>query len=185
MIKDVISTANEKMNKTIAVLKKELASMKAGRANPSMLDRIEAEYYGTMTPLSQLANVSAPEPRVLMIQPYDKTSIKAIEKAIQMSDLGINPSNDGIVIRLIVPELTEETRKNLVKNVKKEGEEAKVAIRSIRRDCNDKIKNIKKEHELPEDDIKRAEEDIQKKTDAHIKEIDSILDAKEKEVMSV
>ena len=185
MIKDVISTANEKMNKTIAVLKKELASMKAGRANPSMLDRIEAEYYGTMTPLSQLANVSAPEPRVLMIQPYDKTSIKAIEKAIQTSDLGINPSNDGIVIRLIVPELTEETRKNLVKNVKKEGEEAKVAIRSIRRDCNDKIKNMKKEHELPEDDVKRAEEDIQKKTDAHIKEIDNILDAKEKEVMSV
>jgi ribosome recycling factor len=185
MIKDVISTANEKMNKTIAVLKKELASMKAGRANPSMLDRIEAEYYGAMTPLSQLANVSAPEPRVLMIQPYDKTSIKAIEKAIQMSDLGINPSNDGIVIRLIVPELTQETRKNLVKNVKKEGEEAKVAIRSIRRDCNDKIKNMKKELDLPEDDIKRAEEDIQKKTDAHIKEIDSILDAKEKEVMSV
>ena len=185
MIKDVISTANEKMNKTIAVLKKELASMKAGRANPSMLDRIEAEYYGTMTPLSQLANVSAPEPRVLMIQPYDKTSIKAIEKAIQTSDLGINPSNDGIVIRLIVPELTEETRKNLVKNVKKEGEEAKVAVRAIRRDCNDKIKNMKKEHELPEDDVKRAEEDIQKKTDAHIKEIDNILDAKEKEVMSV
>jgi ribosome recycling factor len=185
MIKDVISTANEKMNKTIAVLKKELASMKAGRANPLMLDRIEAEYYGAMTPLSQLANVSAPEPRVLMIQPYDKTSIKAIEKAIQMSDLGINPSNDGIVIRLIVPELTQETRKNLVKNVKKEGEEAKVAIRSIRRDCNDKIKNMKKELDLPEDDIKRAEEDIQKKTDAHIKEIDSILDAKEKEVMSV
>jgi ribosome recycling factor len=185
MIKDVISTANEKMNKTIAVLKKELASMKAGRANPLMLDRIEAEYYGAMTPLSQLANVSAPEPRVLMIQPYDKTSIKAIEKAIQMSDLGINPSNDGIVIRLIVPELTQETRKNLVKNVKKEGEEAKVAIRSIRRDCNDKIKNMKKELDLPEDDIKRAEEDIQKKTDAHIKEIDSLLDAKEKEVMSV
>lgn len=185
MIKDVISTANEKMNKTIAVLKKELASMKAGRANPLMLDRIEAEYYGAMTPLSQLANVSAPEPRVLMIQPYDKTSIKAIEKAIQMSDLGINPSNDGIVIRLIVPELTQETRKNLVKNVKKEGEEAKVAIRSIRRDCNDKIKNMKKELDLPEDDIKRAEEDIQKKTDAHIKEIDRLLDAKEKEVMSV
>jgi ribosome recycling factor len=185
MIKDVIAKADEKMNKSIAVLKKELTSMKAGRANPLMLDRIEAEYYGTITPLNQLANISAPEPRVLLIQPWDKTSIKAIEKAILVSDLGINPSNDGIAIRLIVPELTEETRKNIVKNVKKAGEETKVAVRSIRRDCNDKIKVIKKEHELPEDDIKKAEEEIQKKTDIYIREIDKIVDAKEKEVMSV
>lgn len=185
MIKDVIIKADEKMNKSIAVLKKELASMKAGRANPLMLDRIEAEYYGTVTPLNQLANISAPEPRVLLIQPWDKTSIKAIEKAILKSDLGINPSNDGVAIRLIVPELTEETRRNIVKNVKKAGEETKVAIRAIRRDCNDKIKSIKKEHELSEDETKKAEEDIQKKTDIYIKEIEKIVDAKEKEIMSV
>lgn len=185
MIKDIISIADEKMNKSIAVLKKDLSSMKAGRANPSMLDRIEAEYYGTVTPLNQLANISAPEPRILLIQPWDKASIKDIEKAILKSDLGINPSNDGVAIRLIVPELTEETRKNIVKNVKKAGEDTKIAIRAIRRDCNDKIKNMKKEHEVPEDDIKKAEDDIQKKTDTYIKEIDKIVDAKEKEVMSV
>ena len=185
MIKDVISKADEKMSKSIVVLKKELASMKAGRANPTMLDRIEAEYYGTITPLNQLANISSPEPRISLIQPWDKSSIKAIEKAILKSDLGINPSNDGVAIRLIVPELTEETRKNIVKNVKKTGEDTKVAIRSIRRDCNDKIKAMKKEHELPEDEIKKAEEDIQKKTDTYIKEIDKIVDAKEKEVLSV
>ncbi|MHC1721229.1 MAG: ribosome recycling factor [Clostridiaceae bacterium] len=185
MMKDIISKADEKMSKTIAVLKKDLSSMKAGRANPAMLDRIEAEYYGTVTPLSQLANISAPEPRILMIHPWDKSSLKAIEKAILKSDLGINPSNDGVSIRLIIPELTEETRKNLVKNVKKAGEESKIAVRSIRRDCNDKIKNIKKENELPEDEIKKSEDEIQKKTDAHIKEIDKIIEAKEKEVMSV
>ena len=185
MIKDIIAKADEKMGKSIAVLKKELASMKAGRANPTMLDRIEAEYYGTVTPLNQLANISAPEPRILLIQPWDKSSIKAIEKAILKSDLGINPSNDGVAIRLIVPELTEETRKNIVKNVKKAGEDTKVAVRAIRRDCNDKIKAMKKENELTEDEIKKAEEDNQKKTDTYIKEIDKIIDAKEKEVMSV
>lgn len=185
MIKDVITKADEKMNKSIVVLKKELSTMKAGRANPLMLDRIEAEYYGTVTPLNQLANISAPEPRVLLIQPWDKGSLKAIEKAILKSDLGINPSNDGVAIRLIIPELTEETRKNIVKNVKKAGEDTKVAIRAIRRDCNDKIKAMKKEHELPEDETKKAEEDIQKKTDLYIKEIEKIVDAKEKEIMSV
>ena len=185
MIKDVITKADEKMNKSIVVLKKELSTMKAGRANPLMLDRIEAEYYGTVTPLNQLANISAPEPRVLLIQPSDKGSLKAIEKAILKSDLGINPSNDGVAIRLIIPELTEETRKNIVKNVKKAGEDTKVAIRAIRRDCNDKIKAMKKEHELPEDETKKAEEDIQKKTDLYIKEIEKIVDAKEKEIMSV
>ena len=175
MIKEIINTADEKMNKTIAVLKKELASLKAGRANASMLDRIEVEYYGSMSPITQLAGVSVPEPRILLIQPYDKTSLKNIEKAIQKSDLGINPSNDGSVIRLIIPELTEETRKNIVKNIKKTGDEAKVAIRSIRRDCNDKIKTLKKNSEISEDDIKKGEEDIQKKTDATIKEIDKII----------
>lgn len=182
MIKEIINTADEKMKKTISVLKSELSSMKAGKANPAMLDRIEAEYYGTITPLNQLANISAPEPRVLLIQPYDKTSIKSIEKAILVSDLGINPSNDGNAIRLAVPELTEETRKNIVKNVKKLGEEAKVAVRSIRRDANDKIKLLKKDNSITEDEVKKSEEDIQKKTDNFIKEIDKIIEIKRKRV---
>lgn len=185
MIKEIINTADEKMTKTISVLKKELSTLKAGRANPSMLDRIEVEYYGSMTHLSQLANVSAPEPRLLLVQPYDKTSLKNIEKAIQKSDLGINPSNDGEMIRLIIPELTEETRKNLVKTVKKTGDDAKVAIRSIRRDCNDKLKALKKNADVSEDEVKKGEDEIQKKTDATIKEIDKIIEVKEKEILSI
>lgn len=185
MIKEIITTADDKMQKTISVLKKELASMKAGRATPAMLDKIEVEYYGTMTPISQVGSVSVPEARILQIQPWDKSAIKAIEKAILKSDLGLNPNNDGTVIRLIIPELTEETRKNLVKNVKKTGEEAKIAIRAIRRDCNDKIKALKKEAEISEDEIKKAEEDIQKRTDNFVKEVDKILEVKEKEIMTV
>ena len=185
MIKDIISTADIKMNKSISVLKKELASMKAGRANPAMLDRIEAQYYDIMTPLNQLANISAPEPRVLLIQPWDKNSLKEIERSILKSDLGINPSNDGIVIRLIVPELTEETRKSIVKSVKKSGEETKVAIRSIRKDSNDKIKRLKNVDEISEDDIKKAEEKIQDETDKFIRIIDVIVEQKEKEIMSI
>lgn len=185
MIKDIILKAEEKMKKTIAVFKSDLATMKAGRANPTMLDRIEVEYYGSMVPISQVANVSAPEPRILLIQPWEKSSLKVIEKAILKSDLGINPSNDGSVIRLVVPELTEETRKNLVKNVKKTGEDAKVAIRSIRREANDKIKALKKENEVSEDQIKKGEDDIQKKTDNFIKEVDAMIETKEKEIMSI
>ncbi|MEW9093907.1 MAG: ribosome recycling factor [Clostridiaceae bacterium] len=185
MLKDIINNADEKMQKTINVLKKDLASMKAGRANPAMLDKIEAEYYGTMTPLNQLGSVSVPEPRILQIQPWDKAAIKAIEKAILKSDLGLNPSSDGVVIRLIIPELTEETRKNIVKTVRKTGEEAKIAVRAVRRDCNDKLKSLKKEADISEDDIKKAEEEIQKKTDNFVKEIDKILDVKEKEIMSI
>ena len=185
MIKEIIAIADEKMIKTIGVLKKELASLKAGRANPSMLDRIEVEYYGSMSHLSQLANISVPEPRILMIQPYDKSTLKSIEKAIQKSDLGINPSNDGAVIRLIIPELTEETRKNIVKTVKKTGDDAKVAIRSIRRDCNDKIKALKKDNEVSEDEIKKGEDEIQKRTDNFIKEIDKMVETKEKEIMAI
>ena len=185
MIKDIIQTSNEKMNKTITIFKKDLTTMKAGRANPAMLDRLEIEYYGSMNSITQVANVSSPEPRVILIQPWDKTSLKSIEKAILKSDLGINPSNDGIAIRLIVPELTEETRKNLVKTVKKTAEESKVAIRSIRRDCNEKIKTLKKANEVSEDDIKKAEEDIQKITDNFIKEIDKMAELKEKEIMAV
>jgi len=173
------------MNKTILSLQNELGTLKAGRANPTMLDRILVESYGTMVPLNQVGNISAPEPRVLLIQPWDKSCMKDIEKAILKSDLGINPSNDGQVIRLIVPELTGETRKNLVKSVKKCGEDAKVAIRSIRRDANDKIKNLKKNSEISEDESKKAEDQIQKETDKFIKLIDKAIEEKEKSIMSV
>lgn len=185
MIKDIIRNSEDKMKKTIAVLQSELSTMKAGRANPTMLDRIQVDYYGSLCPLSQVANISAPEARVLMITPWEKSLLKEIEKAILKSDLGLNPSNDGSVIRLIIPELTEETRKNLVKNVKKTGEEAKVAIRSIRRDANEKIKALKKDSDMSEDQIKKGEDDVQKKTDLYVKEIDTIILAKEKEIMSI
>ncbi|HAK43399.1 MAG TPA: ribosome recycling factor [Clostridium sp.] len=185
MIKDIIKNADEKMNKTILSLQNELGTLKAGRANPTMLDRILVESYGTMVPINQVGNISAPEPRVLLIQPWDKSCMKDIEKAILKSDLGINPSNDGQVIRLIVPELTEETRKNLVKSVKKCGEDAKVAIRSIRRDANDKIKNLKKNNEISEDESKKAEDNIQKETDKFIKLIDKAIEEKEKSIMAI
>ncbi|ASW42926.1 ribosome recycling factor [Clostridium isatidis] len=185
MIKDITQRVEEKMNKTIAVLKKDLATMKAGRANPTMLDRIQVNYYGSLCPINQVANVSAPEPRVLVIAPWEKSLIKEIEKAILTSDLGINPSNDGSVIRLVVPELTEETRKNLVKVVKKTGEESKIAIRAIRKEANDKIKALKKNGEISEDELKVAEEKVQKITDSFVKEIDTIVLSKEKEIMSI
>lgn len=183
MFKDLMKTMEEKMGKSIGNLEAELATLKAGRANPTMLDRIEVEYYGSMVPISQVGNISAPEPRVLMITPWEKSALKAIEKAINMSELNINPNNDGSVIRLIVPELTEETRKNLVKVVHKKGEEAKIAIRSIRRDVIEKIKGMKKE--VSEDEVKKGEEDVQKKVDDFIKKVDKILQNKEKEIMTV
>ena len=185
MIKDITKKLEEKMQKTISVLKFDLSTMKAGRANPTMLDRIQVDYYGSPCPINQVANISAPEPRVLVIAAWEKSLLKDIEKAILKSDLGINPSNDGSVIRLVVPELTEETRKNLVKNVKKTGEEAKIALRSIRRDANDKIKALKKDNEITEDEQKTSEENVQKITDNFVKEIDSIILAKEKEIMSI
>lgn len=185
MIKDIIKKSEEKMEKTLRVLSSDLQTMKAGRANPTMLDRVQVEYYGSLCPLTQVANVSAPEPRVLMITPWEKTILKDIEKAILKSDLGLNPSNDGSIIRLIIPELTEETRKNLVKNVKKTGEDAKVAVRSIRRDANDKIKAMKKDGDISEDDVKKGEENVQKVTDKYIKEIETMILAKEKEIMSI
>ncbi len=185
MIKDIIVKAEEKMKKTISVLKSDLSTLRAGRANPTMLDRIKIDYYGSPCPLSQVANISAPEPRVLVISPWEKSLIKEIEKAILVSDLGINPSNDGSVIRLVVPELTEETRKNLVKVVKKTGEEAKVALRSVRRDANDKIKALKKDGDITEDELKNAEDKVQKTIDVYVKEVDSLITAKEKEIMSI
>ncbi|WP_461204431.1 ribosome recycling factor [Clostridium sp. DL1XJH146] len=185
MVKDIISSAKEKMNKSIKVLGEDLGTLRAGMANPKILDRVTVEYYGAETPINQLANVSVPEPRVLLIQPWDKTSLGAIEKAILISDLGLNPSNDGSVIRLIIPELTEETRKVLVKKVKKLGEETKVAIRSIRRDANDKIKKFKKDSVITEDDEKNAEKEIQKITDNFIKDIDVIIKNKENDILTV
>ena len=185
MIKDILNNAEDKMKKTISVLTSDLSTMKAGRANPTMLDRIYVDYYGSQCQLSQVANVSAPEPRMLVITPWEKTLLKEIEKAILKSDLGINPSNDGSVIRLLVPELTEETRKKLVKNVKSVGEDAKIAIRSIRRDANEKIKSLKKDGHISDDEVKKGEEAVQKKTDLFVKEIDGMIVAKEKEIMSI
>ena len=175
---------DDKMQKTIKSLDSELGTIRAGRANPKVLDRIMVDYYGTPTPLQQVGNISVPEPRLIQIQPWEKKMIKEIEKAIQMSDLGINPTNDGSVIRLVFPELTEERRKELAKDVKKKGEAAKVAIRNIRRDGNDAFKKLKGS-EVSEDEIKDLEEELQKITDKYIKDIDKAVEVKSKEVMTV
>lgn len=184
-MKDVLNNAKDKMEKTLKVLSSDFAAIRAGRANPAVLDRITVDYYGTPTPINQMAAVSVSDARVLVIQPWDKSSLKAIEKAIQASDLGINPTNDGSVIRLTFPQLTEERRKDLCKDIKKLGEDAKVAVRSIRRDANDKIKNMKKESELTEDDVKIFDKDIQKLTDKYTDLIDNEVSAKEKEILSI
>ena len=182
---ELIDETKERMTKTLNVLKAELAGLRAGRANAQVLDRIAVDYYGTMTPINQLGNISTPEPRMLIISLWDAKMIPAVEKAIQKSDLGINPANDGKVIRLVFPELTEERRKDLVKTVRKKGEESKVAIRNLRRDLNDQIKKQKKDSVITEDDQKKLEEKGQKLTDEFIKDIDTILAAKEKEILSV
>ena len=174
-----------KMGKSYDALLKEYASIRAGRANPHVLDKIRVDYYGTPTPLQQVGNISVPEARVIMIQPWEKKMIREIEKAIMTSDLGINPTNDGSSIRLIFPELTEERRKVLAKDVKKKGDEAKVAIRNIRRDANAAFKKMNKNNELTEDDQKDLEEKIQKLTDKYVKEIDKAIEEKTKEIMTV
>ena len=174
----------EKMQKTLKNLDGELASIRAGRANPNILNKLTVDYYGTPTPIQQVANISVPEARLIQIQPWEKKLIREIEKAIQMSDIGINPTNDGSVIRLVFPELTEERRKELVKDVKKKGEAAKVAVRNIRRDGNDAFKKLKGT-EVSEDEINDMEEDLQKLTDKYIKEVDKSVEAKSKEVMTV
>ena len=173
-----------KMQKTMDSLDGEMGTIRAGRANPNVLNRIMVDYYGTPTPIQQVANVSVPEPRMIQIQPWEKSMLKVIEKAIMVSDLGINPTNDGTAVRLIFPELTEERRKELVKDVKKKGEAAKVAIRNIRRDANDAYKKLAKQ-DVSEDEIKELEEKIQKSTDKYIKEVDAAVDAKSKEIMTV
>ncbi len=182
---DALELAKDKMAKTVATLKRELTVMRAGRANPQVLERIMVDYYGTPTPVNQVGNVSSPEARLLVIAPYDPSMLNAVEKAIQKSDLGINPSNDGKYIRLMFPELTEERRRDLVKNVKRMGEEAKVASRNIRRDALEQAKKAEKAGEITEDDLKKTEDQIQKQTDATIKEIDKLLLDKEKEIMQV
>ena len=176
---------DEKMQKTIEVVKANFAAVRAGRANAGVLDRITVEYYGTPTPLNQVAAISSPDPRSLVIQPWDATLLKAIEKAIQISDLGINPQNDGRVIRLTFPQLTEERRKDLTKQVRKYGEEGKVAVRNIRRDAMEDIKKKTKKSELTEDDQKNLEKELQDLTDKRCKEIDELTAKKEKELMAV
>ena len=185
MYSDFQKEAAEKMSKTISVYKEELQSIRAGRANPSILDRMTVDYYGQSTPLKQVASISAPEPRLLVIQPWDATLIPIIEKEIQKSDLGINPSNDGKLIRLQIPQLTEERRLELIKIVKKNGEQAKVAIRNTRRDGIDKIKKLEKDKNLPEDERKSAGDEMQKITDKYILEVDEVTSSKEEELLEI
>jgi ribosome recycling factor len=185
MYREVIDAAKDKMQKTIQVFQSELRSIRAGRANPQLLERVMVDYYGTQTPLTQMGNVSAPEPRMLLVSIWDQSALTLVEKAIQKSDLGLNPSNDGKVIRLIIPELTEERRKDLTKLVAKTAEEAKVAIRSIRRDAMEHVKKQEKDSIITEDDLKIAEKKIQESTDDFVKTVDELAAAKDKEIMEV
>ena len=185
MTKDVVSAQEERMKKTIESLKQEYGSLRAGRAMPSLLDKVMVDYYGTATPVNQVARVAVPEPRMITIQPYEKSLLREIEKAIQKSDLGLNPNSDGTTIRLAIPQLTQERRKELVKTVNKKAEDAKVAVRNVRRDGNDAIKKLEKSKQITEDDSKKGQEDMQKLADKYVKQIDGIKAAKEKEVMEV
>ena len=175
----------ERSKKTIAILKEDLNTVRAGRANPALLDKVTVDYYGSPTPLKNLANISVPDPRTLLIAPFDLKSIGEIEKAINVANIGINPSNDGKAVRLVIPQVTEERRKELTKTVKKMGEDSKVAIRNLRREANDEMKKLEKNHEITEDELKKALDDIQKATDKTTKEIDEIIAAKDKEIMEV
>lgn len=185
MIKDILRDAEEKMQKSIEYLAKDLSTLRAGRANPAMVEKITVDYYGETTPINQLGNITVPEARLLVIQPWDKSIIPDIEKAIFRSDLGITPSNDGVVIRIAIPQLTEERRKELVKVVKKKGEETKVAIRNIRRESNDMLKMSEKEKLISEDENKKGMDEIQKFTDKYVKNVDQVLQTKEKDIMEV
>lgn len=184
-MRETLKKYDEKMNKSVEALGKELAAIRAGRANPGVLDKIQVDYYGVPTPINQMAAVSVPDARTLMIQPWDASTLKAIEKAINESDIGINPNNDGKAIRLSFPPLTEERRKDLAKEIRKYGEEAKVAVRNSRRDAIDKIKAMLKAKEITEDDVKDGEKDAQKSTDKYCDEIDKMISAKEKEIMEL
>ena len=185
MTKDVINGAEDRLKKSLDALKKDYGTLRAGRAAPSLLDKVMVDYYGTSTPVNQIANVTVPEPRMLMIKPYDKGSLKEIERAIQKSDLGLTPNSDGIAIRLAIPQPTQERRKELVKVVNKKAEECKVAMRNIRRDANESIKKLEKSKEITEDDRKDAQDKMQKLLDKYIKLVDGTKSTKEKEVMEV
>ncbi len=185
MLDLVYLDAEERMDKVISAFKRELATLRAGRATPSLLDRIEVEYYGTATPLNQLAGVTAPEPRLLVVQPWDKQAIGDIEKAIMKSDLGLTPNSDGSIIRLAIPQLTEERRKELVKFIRKKAEESKVNIRNVRRDANDEVKQLEKSGDITEDERRRGQDHIQEITDKKIAQVDEVMDTKEQELMEV
>ena len=182
---DKLVMFEDKMGKSLANLEEEFAGIRAGRANPHVLDKLRVDYYGTPSPIQSVANVSVPEPRMIQIQPWEASMVKEIEKAILSSDLGINPTNDGKLIRLVFPELTEERRKELAKDVKKHGENAKVAIRNIRRDANDTLKKANKNNEITEDELKDQQDKVQKATDKYIKTIDGMIDKKSKEILTV
>lgn len=184
-MKEKLELFENKMQKTCYALNEELATIRAGRANPNVLNKINVDYYGMPTPMQQVANISVPEARMIQIQPWEKSLVKAIEKAILTSELGITPTNDGHVIRLVFPELTEERRKSLVKDIKKKGEGAKVAVRNIRRDANEAFKKMNKAGDITEDDLKEAEEKTQKLTDKYVKEIDKAIETKSKEILTV
>jgi len=185
LAKEIISEAEANMKKTLEIVKKEYASMRAGRATPALLDKVNVNYYGTPTPVSQMANITAPEARLLVIQPWDKSSLPEIEKAIMKSDLGINPASDGTVIRLAIPQLTQERRQELVKVIRKKAEEGRVAVRNVRRDANDALKAKEKKGDISEDDLRRTQDEVQKMTDKFIKDIDQITVNKEQEITQV
>jgi len=182
---DVQDVLAEKISKSLSVLKEDLNTVRAGRANPALLDKITVNYYGSPTPLKSIANISVPDPRTLMISPFDPKSIGDIEKAINIANIGINPANDGRIIRLAIPQVTEERRKELTKLVKKMGEDCKVAVRNERREANEELKKMEKASDLTEDDLKKDMEEVQKKADKAIKDIDEIIAAKEKDIMEV
>jgi ribosome recycling factor len=185
MVKEIFDSTKEKMQKAVNALERELATIRAGRATPGLLDKVTVDYYGTQTPLNQLASISTPETRLLVVQPWDKGIIGDIEKALLKSDLGLTPSNDGNVIRLSIPQLTEERRRELVKFVRKKGEESKVAVRNLRREANDSLKEMEKAGDITEDQLRRAQEEVQKITDSYVNKVDNVLGKKENEIMEV
>lgn len=185
MLKEQVQQVEDKMQKTISVLGDDLDTIRTGRANPKMLDKILVDYYGTMTPIKQMAQITVPEPRTLQIQPWDKSALKLIDKAIQLANLGLNPNNDGTNIRINIPQLTDERRGELCKQAQKLGEAAKIAVRNIRRDANDSIKKAEKKDSLPEDEVKTTLDEIQKLTDNAIKDIDKKIEAKEKDIKEI
>ena len=185
MIEEIFASHEENMKKTMEALKREFASLRAGRATPSLLDKVLVDYYGTPTPVNQVAKISVPEPRMILIQPWEKSLLHELEKAIMKSDLGLNPNSDGTAIRLSIPQLTQERRTELVKSVNKQAEEAKVALRNVRRDANEKLKKMEKAKEITEDEAKKAQEDMQKLVDKYVKSVDTAKATKEKEIMEV